>query len=107
MGVKAVFHGGASADPEIQAIVDEDIRLQSERILDAVEPHREPSPLAKIAVRSWLQFLRNAAHEWLDTPDISRDEIRDLVAHTLVATLAGAARGIASLGRRHELPPLA
>ncbi|WP_332642632.1 TetR/AcrR family transcriptional regulator [Aeromicrobium sp.] len=87
MGVKAVFHGGASADPEIQAIVDEDVRLQSERILDAVEPNREPSPLAKIAVRSWIQFLRNAAHEWLDTTDIKRDEIRELAAHTLVATL--------------------
>lgn len=87
MGVKAVFHGGASADPEIQAIVDEDIHLQSKRILDAVEPTREASPLATIAVRSWLQFLRNAAHEWLDTPQVPRDEIRDLAAHTLVATL--------------------
>ncbi len=87
MGVKAVFHGGASADPEIQAIIEEDLRLQSERILDAVEPVREASPLAKIAVRSWLQFLRNAAHEWIDTTDIKRDEIRELAAHTLVATL--------------------
>jgi len=87
MGVKAVFHGGASADPEIQAIVDQDLRVQSERILDAVEPAREASELAKIAVRSWLQFMRNAAHEWLDAPTITRDEIRDLVTHTLVATL--------------------
>ena len=87
MGVKAVFHGGASADPEIQAIVDQDLRVQSERILDAVEPAREASELANIAVRSWLQFMRNAAHEWLDAPTITRDEIRDLVTHTLVATL--------------------
>ncbi len=87
MGVKAVFHGGASADPEIQAIIDEDIRLQSKRILDAVEPTREASPLATIAVRSWLQFLRNAAHEWLDTPTITREQIRALAAQTLVATL--------------------
>lgn len=93
MGVKAVFHGGASADPEIQAIVDEGVRLQSERILDAVEPGREPSPLAKIAVRSWIHFLRNATHEWLDAPNIARDEIRDLAAHTLVATMLALPEG--------------
>lgn len=93
MGVKAVFHGAASADPEIQQIIDEDIRLQSERILSAVEPTREASPLAKIAVRSWLQFMRNASHEWLDAPNITRDEIRDLVAHTLIATLLALPEG--------------
>lgn len=103
MGVKAVYHGAASADPEIQAIVEEDIRLQSKRVLDAVESHREPSPLARIAVRSWLQFLRNATSEWLDTPDISRDEIRDLIANTLIATLLALPEGSRPSGV-NELP---
>ncbi len=87
MGVKAVFRGGASADPEIQSIVDEDVRLQTERILAAVEPNRPTSALATIAVRSWLQFMRNASHDWLDAPSVTRDEIRDLVTQTLIATL--------------------
>ncbi len=87
LGVKAVFHGAASADPEIQQIVDDDIRTQQERILSAVEPGGKPSELAQIAVRSWLQFLRNACYEWLDSDHVSRDEIRDLCVHSLIATL--------------------
>ncbi|MCW2801775.1 MAG: TetR family transcriptional regulator [Aeromicrobium sp.] len=87
MGVKAVFHGGASADPEIQAIVEHDMQVQQERILTAVEPGGKPTELTQIAVRSWLHFLRNACHSWLDSKNVSRDEIRDLCVHTLVATL--------------------
>ena len=87
MGVKAVFHGGASADPEIQEIVEHDMQVQQDRILDAVEPGGKPTELTQIAVRSWLHFLRNACHAWLDSKNVSRDEIRDLCVHTLVATL--------------------
>jgi AcrR family transcriptional regulator len=93
MGVKAVFRGAASADPEIQAIIDEDIRLQTERILAAVEPGGKPTELTKIAVRSWLQFMRNACHEWLDAKHVKRDDVRDLCAHSLVATLLALPEG--------------
>jgi AcrR family transcriptional regulator len=93
MGVKAVFRGAASADPEIQAVIDEDIRLQTERILSAVEPGGTPTELTQIAVRSWLQFMRNACHEWLDAKGVARDEVRDLCAHALVATLLALPEG--------------
>lgn len=93
MGVKAVFHGAASADPEIQAIIEEDIRVQKDRILATVEPGGTPTELMQIAVRSWLVFLRNACHEWLDTTSIPRDEIRDLCAHALIATLLALPEG--------------
>lgn len=87
MGVKAIFHGAASADPEIQAIIEQDMEVQQVRITSAVEPLREPSELMQIAVRSWLHFLRNACHQWLDATDTSRDEVRDLCAQVLVDTL--------------------
>lgn len=87
MGVKAIFHGAASADPEIQDIIEQDIQLQQERITSAVEPLRAPTELMQIAVRSWLHFMRNACHQWLDATDTTRDEVRDLCAQTLVGTL--------------------
>ncbi|MBC7631487.1 TetR/AcrR family transcriptional regulator [Aeromicrobium sp.] len=87
MGVRAVFRGAASADPEVQAIVDADIAVQQMRIIAAVQPHGAATELLQIAVRSWLNFLRSASHEWLDSSDISREEIRDLCANALVATL--------------------
>lgn len=93
MGVKAVFHGAASADPEIQAIIEEDIQLQQDRITAGVEPNRQPSELMQIAVRSWLHFMRNACHQWLDSKETSRDEVRDLCADTLIATLLALPEG--------------
>ena len=87
MGVKAIFHGAASADPEIQTIVEEDIQRQQERITAGVEPNGEPSELMQIAVRSWLHFMRNACHQWLDSTETSRDEVRDLCAQALIGTL--------------------
>ena len=87
LGVKAIFHGAASADPEIQAIVEEDIQRQQERIAAGVEPNGQPSELMQIAVRSWLHFMRNACHQWLDSTETSRDEVRDLCAQALIGTL--------------------
>lgn len=86
MGVKAVFRGGASADTEVQAIIDADIRVQTERIILAVAPDH-PSELLQIAVRGWLQMLRHMSHDWLDSRDTTRDQVRDLAVDALVATL--------------------
>jgi AcrR family transcriptional regulator len=93
MGVKAIFHGAASADPEIQAIIEEDMRVQQDRITAGVEPGGQPSELMQIAVRSWLHFMRNACHQWLDAKDTSRDDVRDLCAETLIATLLALPEG--------------
>ncbi len=86
MGVKALFRGGASADAEVQAIIDADIQVQTERIILAVEPDR-PSELLRIAVRGWLQMLRYMSHDWLDSTHTTRDEVCDLAVDVLVATL--------------------
>ncbi len=86
MGVKAVFRGGASADAEVQAIIDADIQVQTERIIRAVEPG-QVSELLPIAIRGWLQMLRYMSHDWLDSQDTARDDVRDLAVDVLIATL--------------------
>jgi AcrR family transcriptional regulator len=85
-GVKAAFRGGASADEEVQEIIGRDVDVQVERIIDAVQPHR-PDALLRLAVRGWVQMLRATTHDWLDLPEVSRDELRDLMAAALIATL--------------------
>ncbi len=59
------------------------MQRQQERITAGVEPTGQPSELMQIAVRSWLHFMRNACHQWLDSTETSRDEVRDLCAQTL------------------------
>ena len=42
-----------------------------------------------IAIRSWILFLRTDCYEWIDTPDISREEIHSLCVNALLGALAG------------------
>lgn len=88
MGFRALYRGAASADAEIQAAIEDGIQAQSRRIMAAVEPGI-PSTLLQIAVRSWLQMLRHACHEWLASDDVPRDEVRDLLVDALASTLLG------------------
>jgi hypothetical protein len=48
-----------------------------------------PHPLLVIAVRAWLLFLRTAWLEWIDRPEVPRDEIREVCVAALVGALGG------------------
>jgi AcrR family transcriptional regulator len=87
--VRAVHQGAASADPNVVAIITRANRAHEARILAALEPRQSPHPLLAIAVRAWLQFLRTAWLEWIDRPEIPREEIRDMCVAALVGALNG------------------
>jgi AcrR family transcriptional regulator len=86
---RAVHLGAASADPDVLAIIERDHRVQEKRILGVLEPWRTPHPLLVIAVRAWLLFLRTAWLEWIDHPEVPRDEIRDVCVAALLGALGG------------------
>ncbi|MFI7587357.1 TetR/AcrR family transcriptional regulator [Spongisporangium articulatum] len=84
-GAQAVFRGTASADPDVQAIIDRGSAEQTRRILAAVSPGEEPHPLLGITVRSWLLFLRSACFEWLENgSSADQEEVRELAVGALV-----------------------
>lgn len=101
-GIRLIYSGALSSDPEVQAIINQDLAYQEGRIIAAISPDREPHQLVRIAVRSWLTFLRTACHEWLNAVDISRDKIRDLCVNSLISTL----RAIPEHARPPVLPHL-
>jgi AcrR family transcriptional regulator len=86
---RAVHRGAASADPDVVAIIQRDHRVQADRILSALERRRTPHPLLVVAVRAWLLFLRTAWLEWIDRPEMPRDEIREMCVAALVGALGG------------------
>jgi AcrR family transcriptional regulator len=100
---RAVHRGAASADPDVVAIIEHDHRVQEERILGALEQQRNPHPLLVIAVRAWLLFLRTAWLQWIDRPEVPRDEIREVC----VAALLGALDGLPKEARPARLDSLA
>ncbi|MGH1562188.1 TetR/AcrR family transcriptional regulator [Mumia sp. DW29H23] len=90
-GMRAIHRGAASADPDVEAIIERSTSLHEQRVLDVLEPDGRPHALLTIAVRSWIPLLRAAAHAWLEaaeaTPPAPRDEVRDLCAGALVGAL--------------------
>lgn len=92
-GVKVVYSGWGSADPEVQQIVNDQLRIQEDRVVRSVST-ADPAPeFLRIAVRGWLAFMRSACHDWLNTGDVSREDVRDLCVQTLVATLLALPEG--------------
>lgn len=86
-GVKVVYSGWGSADPEVQQIINANLRIQEDRIVDAVSPDKAATKFLRIAVRGWLAFMRSACHDWLDSEDIGKEDVRDMCTQALVATL--------------------
>lgn len=87
-GVKVVYSGWGSVDPEVQQIIQGDLRIQEDRIVEAVNPDKPATQFLRIAVRGWLAFVRSACHDWLDADSIPREAVRDMCAHALIGTLA-------------------
>ncbi|MEO6473453.1 MAG: TetR/AcrR family transcriptional regulator [Aeromicrobium sp.] len=86
-GVKVVYSGWGSVDPEVRQIIHGDLRIQEDRIVAAVSPDKPATRFLRIGVRGWLAFTRSACHDWLDSDDIPLEDVRDMCTHALVATL--------------------
>ena len=85
---------GIGNDPEVRAIVDDVRRAMTDRILDnlarRVEPPVPPTPQVRVAVRGWVGFAEAASLDWLEHREVSREQLRDLLASTLVAAVTAA-----------------
>jgi AcrR family transcriptional regulator len=91
-GYGAVHRAGIGADEEVRAIVDGSLDAQAGRILDSVAGAAAPSPLLRLAVRSWIGFQVTAVNRWLDRRDLPRDQLRELLAQALVGSIEAVAK---------------
>ena len=80
---------------EARELVDEVREQTTARILDGLsEATGAPAPpTARIAVRGWLWFLDGAILDWLETPEVSRDQQLGLLVGTLLGALTAAGAG--------------
>lgn len=85
-GYKALISGGNGADDDIAELFD-DARWRSIRMIADALDIDEPSPELRIALRGWQGFTEGAILEWLKTRELSEDELVELMAGELVATL--------------------
>lgn len=82
----ALMRSGVGHDAEVAAIV-EDTRARFVARLAARLGLVDLAPRVRLALRGWLGFVEGSSLDWLATRDLPRDELRDLLAQTLLATL--------------------
>jgi AcrR family transcriptional regulator len=83
---RAIVSGGNGADEELAELA-EDARWRSIRLITHALDLGEPAPSLRIALRGWQGFSEGAILEWLKRRDLPEDELVEMLAHELVATL--------------------
>lgn len=84
-GYRALRNAAAMADKTVRAIVDRN-EAELERRVAAALGYREalPTELA-LTIHGWIAFTVAVCLRWLDERNTSRDAIRELCAHALLA----------------------
>jgi AcrR family transcriptional regulator len=86
LAYRAVLQGGISADPEVQAIVEESRADVVARLAEAFG-FDELSPSQRIALRGWVGFLEGACLDWLTARDLSKPRLVRLLADSVGGAL--------------------
>ncbi|MFM9371959.1 TetR/AcrR family transcriptional regulator [Streptomyces sp. Da 82-17] len=91
-GFRAFHRAEAAGDPTVREVYRASLAAQEEQILGALAASRPADaadgPALRLAVRGWLAFLVTVCLDWLDEPDLSRDEVRELCARTLLGAIS-------------------
>lgn len=82
-----VAHQATITDNHERRIHQARVSVHCDRILTGLGTLTTVDERTQIAVAGWLAFVSTAILEWLDNPVITREQLRDLCARTLWATV--------------------
>jgi AcrR family transcriptional regulator len=97
----AIFRSRGGGDAAIQAALESGRRQRMDAVIDslasweAIPGAAARTPALETAVQGWFFFVEGAVLRWLERRDLGRDELRDLLGLTLMASL-GAAQAVES-----------
>lgn len=86
-GYRVLHRAAVAVDAGIRRICEASMATQQQRILTALGTHVEPDETVEVAVRGWLMFVITVCLDWLDRPTLTRADLRDLCARTLLAAV--------------------
>ncbi|MGA6161629.1 TetR/AcrR family transcriptional regulator [Amycolatopsis magusensis] len=88
------------ADPELRAIIQSARDRQAEMMLEGLrrtgaelgKPPLPETPVLRHAVHGWIAFIEAVLTQWLEKPDISEDQLRELLLRAAGGALSAARR---------------
>ncbi|MER7197882.1 TetR family transcriptional regulator [Streptomyces sp. CB01635] len=92
-GFRAFHRAEAAGDPAVREVYRRGLAAQERQIVEALAADPDSShidgesPVLRLAVRGWLAFMVAVCLEWLDEPELSRDQVRDLCARALLGAI--------------------
>ncbi|WP_405825049.1 TetR/AcrR family transcriptional regulator [Streptomyces sp. NBC_01390] len=93
-GYRAFHRADASGDQAVRKVYQRALAAQERQILAALAADPEfgrpaaERPELRLAVRGWLAFTTAVCLEWLRGSDLTRQQVRDLCARSLLGILA-------------------
>ncbi|QEU89631.1 TetR/AcrR family transcriptional regulator [Streptomyces kanamyceticus] len=92
-GFRAFHRAEAAGDPLVREVYGEGLAAQERQILAALAADpgagelTQDLPTLRLAVRGWLAFMVAVCLEWLEEPDLTREQVRDLCAKALLGAI--------------------
>ncbi|MCV7379882.1 helix-turn-helix transcriptional regulator [Mycobacterium alsense] len=85
-------------DPEIRAILAEELKVVGERLVDQLVADGCLRDAAEIAVEAWLAFVRAACVKWVQSQNISRTDLTEMCLRAFDCALGSRLRGRMYMG---------
>jgi AcrR family transcriptional regulator len=83
----AVYRSGVAIAPEVREILDEHREVIIQYFLQALGVSKS-RPILRTALRAWIAMVEGASLDWIASPSISRDELRELLVAGYIAMIA-------------------
>lgn len=95
----SLLRGTASGDPDMREVFESTRAEMARRVIEQLPTLGiEPGPKIALSVRGWIAFVEEATITWLRAPEISREELIDLLVTALPAVALSASAAAALLG---------
>ena len=86
-GYRILHRASVAVDEDIRQICEASIAHQRDRILTALSAEIRTDDVTAVAVRGWLSFVITVCLEWVERPTLTRAQLRDLCARTLLTAV--------------------
>jgi AcrR family transcriptional regulator len=97
---RTIVSGGVGFDTEVQAIRDGVREAIVATLAEGAYGRTDIAPPARMGLLAWVCSVEGATLDWIDRPELSRDQMGEL----LVKTLGGAMRAIEEMDPSYPAP---